>query len=114
MTAQELYEKLRPIQEAKGNYFNADMEMTMDLVRALLVNKERYGYMACPCRLAGGTFALDRDIVCPCAYRDADVAEHGACFCGLYVSKALHDSGQPAPVVEERRPVEKTLAALGG
>jgi ferredoxin-thioredoxin reductase catalytic chain len=114
MTARELYEKLRPLQEAKGQYFNADMDMTMDLLASLLVNKERYGFMACPCRLASGTFALDKDIVCPCAYRDADVADFGACFCGLYVSKALHDAAKPAPVVKERRPVEKTLAALGG
>jgi ferredoxin-thioredoxin reductase catalytic chain len=113
MTAQELYDKLRPIQEAKGQYFNADPDMTLPLLESLLVNKERYGYMACPCRLASGTFELDRDVVCPCVYRDPDVAEHGACYCGLYVSKALHDAAGPAPVVEERRPPEKVRAALG-
>lgn len=112
MTAQELYDKLRPFQESKGNYFNADMTMTLDLLASLLINKERYGYMDCPCRLASGNFELDRDVVCPCAYRDADVAEHGACFCGLYVSRELHDAAGPAPVVPERRPAEKTLAAL--
>jgi len=114
MNARELFDRLRPIQEEKGYYFNQDEEMTLSLLESLLVNKERYGFMACPCRLASGTFALDKDIVCPCAYRDADVADFGACFCGLYVSKALHDAAKPAPVVEERRPVEKTLAALGG
>lgn len=113
MTAEELYAKLRPIQEAKGCYFNADQTMTLALLQSLLVNKERYGYMACPCRLASGDFALDRDVICPCVYRDPDVAEHGACFCGLYVSKALHESGGPAPVVDERRPPEKVRAALG-
>lgn len=112
MTAQELYEKLRPLQETKGNFFNPDMTMTMDLLASLLITKERYGYMACPCRLASGKFELDRDVVCPCVYRDADVAEFGACFCGLYVSRELHDAGKSAPVVPERRPAEKTLAAL--
>ena len=113
MNAQALYDTLRPIQEAKGQFFNPDMGMTLDLLGNLLVNKERYGYMACPCRLASGKFELDRDVVCPCQYRDADVAEFGACFCGLYVSKAVHDGEIPLPVVPERRPVEKTLAALG-
>jgi len=113
MTAQELYDKLRPLQEAKGHYFNPDREMTLDLLASLLVNKERYGYMACPCRLASGNFQIDRDVVCPCIYRDSDVAEFGACFCGLYVSAAIRDGKAAVPVVPERRPVEKTLAALG-
>jgi len=113
MNARELHDTLKPIQEAKGNYFNPDMEMTLDLLASLLTNKERYGYMACPCRLASGKFELDRDVVCPCEYRDPDVTEFGACFCGLYVSKAVRDGAIPLPVVPERRPVEKTLAAFG-
>ncbi len=113
MNARELYDTLRPIQEAKGNFFNPDMDMTLDLLASLLTNKDRYGYMACPCRLASGSFDLDRDVVCPCVYRDPDVAEFGACFCGLYVSPAVRDGEKPLPVVPERRPLEKTLAALG-
>ncbi len=113
MTPQELRDKLAPIQEAKGRFFNPDDQMTLDLLAGLLANKDRYGYMACPCRLASGTFDLDRDVVCPCAYRDQDVDEFGACFCGLYVSAAVREGRAPVPVVPERRPVEKTLAALG-
>ena len=113
MNAQELYDKLAPIQAAKGNFFNPDMAMTLELMAGLLVNKGRYGYMACPCRLASGTFELDKDVVCPCAYRDADVAAYGACYCGLYVSAAVRDGESALPTVPERRPVEKNLAALG-
>lgn len=112
MTAKELYDALKPLQEAKGYFFNPDTGMTMDLMAGLLTNKERYGYMACPCRLASGKFDVDRDVVCPCVYRDPDVSEFGACFCGLYVSAAVRD-GAALPVVPERRPVEKILAALG-
>ena len=112
MDAQGLYDMLAPLQAATGYFFNPDKAMTLDLMAGLLVNKDRYGYMACPCRLASGKFELDRDVVCPCAYRDADVAEYGACFCGLYVSAAGRD-GAALPTVPERRPVEKTLAALG-
>lgn len=80
LTVEELYARLKAIQEPKGYYFNKDMKVTFELLEGLLANKERYGYMACPCRLATGDREADRDIICPCAYRDADVAEYGACY----------------------------------
>ncbi|MHC4502271.1 MAG: ferredoxin-thioredoxin reductase catalytic domain-containing protein, partial [Planctomycetota bacterium] len=82
-------EKLDRQAEASGYHLNPDDEFTKDLVCGLLVNEERYGYMACPCRLASGDAADDLDIVCPCDYRDADLAEHDACYCALYVSGAV-------------------------
>lgn len=80
LTAPQLYERLEPLQEAKGYHFNKDHETVMQLLEGLLTNKERYGYMCCPCRLPSGDRAADHDIICPCAYRDADVAEYGACY----------------------------------
>ncbi len=109
MTPERLLEILRPIQEAKGYFFNTDMEMTLPLLESLLVNKARYGYMACPCRLASGSFENDRDIVCPCVYREPDVAEYGACFCGLYVSSDWNAGNVPHEFVPERRPPEKIV-----
>ncbi|MBZ2171108.1 MULTISPECIES: ferredoxin-thioredoxin reductase catalytic domain-containing protein [Nitratidesulfovibrio] len=106
-TPQALHDMLRKIQEPKGYFFNKDMDMTMPLLESLLVNKQRYGYMACPCRLALGEFEKDRDIVCPCVYREDDVKEFGACFCGLYVSQAWNDDEIPHDIVPERRPPEK-------
>lgn len=104
-TPQSLYALLRPVQEAKGYYFNADLEnMTLPLLESLLVNKERYGYMACPCRLANGKRDLDQDIICPCTYREPDVAEFGACYCGLYVSRTVAEDDGETPEVPERRP----------
>jgi ferredoxin-thioredoxin reductase catalytic subunit len=113
MNAEQLYEQLRKFQESKGYFFNKDKKMVMDLLESLLVNKERYGYMACPCRLASGDYDTDRDILCPCTYREKDVEEYGACFCGLYVSKAWNDETIPHETVPERRNPAKTLAALG-
>ena len=49
--AEALYEALRKLQEPKGYYFNKDKALVMELLEALLLNKERYGYMCCPCRL---------------------------------------------------------------
>jgi ferredoxin-thioredoxin reductase catalytic chain len=80
MTAAELYEALRKIQEPKGYFFNRDREKVLDLLSALLFNRERYGYMCCPCRLSSGNREWDRDIVCPCAYREDDVREYGRCY----------------------------------
>ncbi|WP_448383205.1 ferredoxin-thioredoxin reductase catalytic domain-containing protein [Desulfosoma sp.] len=108
MTAAELYEKLRPLQEAKGYFFNKDLEgMTLPLLESLLVNKERYGYMVCPCRLASGDREKDKDIICPCVYREPDVAQYGSCYCGLYVSREWNEGSIPHVVVPERRPAEK-------
>jgi ferredoxin-thioredoxin reductase catalytic subunit len=107
MTAAELYEMLRKVQEPKGYYFNRDMERTMDLLEGLLLNKERYGYMVCPCRLASGDREKDQDIICPCVYREPDVAEYGSCYCNLYVSEEWNEGETPHQYVPERRPPEK-------
>lgn len=109
MDAKQLFENLKKIQEPKGYYFNADMDMTMPLLESLLTNKERFGYMACPCRLANGELEADKDIICPCTYREDDVKEFGACFCALYVSKEYNEGTIEKQVVPERRPPEKIL-----
>jgi len=107
MDTQQLYENLKKIQEAKGYYFNKDKARVLELLDALLKNKERYGYMACPCRLAVGDREADKDIFCPCIYREPDVKEFGSCYCNLYVCKAWNDGTIPHDYVPERRPPEK-------
>jgi ferredoxin-thioredoxin reductase catalytic chain len=107
MDTQKLYEMLKGVQEAKGYYFNKDMARTFELLEGLLLNKERYGYMGCPCRLASGNREHDKDIICPCVYRAPDVEEYGSCYCNLYVSKAWNDGKIPHSYVPERRPSEK-------
>lgn len=109
MDAKTLYENLKKLQEPKGYYFNKDMDMTMPLLESLLTNKDRLGYMACPCRLANGDLEADKDIICPCVYREEDVKEFGACFCALYVSKEYNEGTIEKQVVPERRPPEKIL-----
>lgn len=107
MNPEELYEMLKKAQEPKGYYFSDDLERVSELMNALLVNKERYGYMVCPCRLSTGIREKDKDIICPCVYRTEDVREFGSCYCNLYVSKEWKDGKIPRPYVPERRPVEK-------
>jgi len=104
MKEQELYAMLKKVQEPKGYFFNKEQDRVDDLLKALLVNKERYGYMSCPCRLASGDRKLDQDIICPCLYRAQDVEEFGSCYCNLYVSKEWNKSEGSHPYVPERRP----------
>ncbi len=109
---QEFYQKLKELQEPKGFYFNNDEKMVMELLNNLLVNKDRYGYTACPCRLAAGKYELDKDIICPCVYAKQDIEEYGSCYCGLYVSRDWNQDKIEHVFVPERRPPEKTMAAL--
>ena len=104
---EKLYETLKKIQEAKGYFFNKDRERTFELLEALLVNKERYGYMGCPCRLQSGDREKDKDIICPCAYREPDVKEYHSCYCNLYVTNEWNEGKVRHAYVPERRPPEK-------
>ena len=87
MTAAELYDMMKKVQEPKGYFFNKDKEYALELLGSLLANKERYGYMACPCRLAQDDREKDADIICPCQYREEDVKQYGSCYCNLYVTE---------------------------
>ena len=109
MNVEKLYDILKEAQEAKGYYFNKDKKKVFDLLEGLLVNKERYGYMCCPCRLSAKDREWDKDIICPCVYREPDVAEYGSCYCNLYVSRAWNEEKTPHEYVPERRPLEKRL-----
>jgi len=104
---QELYEMLRKVQEPKGFFFNKDRDRVFELLGSLLQNKERYGYMCCPCRLSSGDRDKDGDIICPCEYREADVKEYGSCYCNLYVSRDWNEGTVEKAYVPERRPPEK-------
>jgi len=109
MEVETLYEMLKKTQEAKGYFFNKDKERVFELLEALIVNKKRYGYMACPCRLASGNKENDKDILCPCVYRSPDVQEYGSCYCNLYVSQEWNQNKIPHDYIPERRPPEKLL-----
>jgi ferredoxin-thioredoxin reductase catalytic chain len=107
MDIEKLYETLKKLQEPKGYFFNQDKGRTFELLEGLLINKRRYGYMACPCRLASGDRKKDLDIICPCPYRVPDVEEYGSCYCNLYVSREWNEEKIPHAYVPERRPLEK-------
>jgi len=74
------YERLKAEAEAGGYHLNPDVRFTKELVKGLVVNQKRYGYPACPCRLASGKRDEDLDIICPCDYRDPDLSDYDTCY----------------------------------
>ncbi|MDX9715143.1 MAG: ferredoxin-thioredoxin reductase catalytic domain-containing protein [Dissulfurispiraceae bacterium] len=104
MKIDELRIFLERTQEPKGFSLNRDTAFVDELLAGLIKNRERYGYMCCPCRLSSGDRQKDTDIICPCEYRDQDVAEYGSCYCGLYVSKKWNKDQIEHVYVPERRP----------
>jgi ferredoxin-thioredoxin reductase catalytic chain len=101
-----LLEQLDREAEPSGYHLNPDAEFTRGLVEGLLTNEQRYGYRACPCRLATGDRQQDLDIICPCDYRDPDLVDWGACYCALYVSEERLRGEGEAQSIPERRPPE--------
>ncbi|MCX7821480.1 MAG: hypothetical protein N2258_07390 [Brevinematales bacterium] len=97
------YKKLFDEAESGGYHLNPDVEFTKALVEGLLVNTKRYGYPACPCRLASGDKEKDLDIICPCDYRDPDLNDYGTCYCGLYVSEEVVQGKKKISSIPERR-----------
>jgi len=90
-----------------GYFLHPDPEFLQDLIEGLKKNWDKYGYPLCPCRVGSGKFELDRDIFCPCDYRDPDVQEYGCCFCALYVREDLYKGETPILPIPERRPTWK-------
>lgn len=97
------YDDFKEEIEKAGYYANPDVEFVEMLLENINTNNERYGYPACPCRLASGEREKDLDLICPCDYRDADLNDYGFCFCALYVSKDVIDNNKKIHSIPDRR-----------
>ncbi|MBT8171526.1 ferredoxin:glutaredoxin reductase [Candidatus Bathyarchaeota archaeon] len=97
--------------KTSGYYLTPDPNLLQDLLEGLQKNENRYGYISCPCRLASGKLELDRDIICPCDYRDTDVNQYQQCYCGLFVTENVHEGKVVINPIPERRPTEKQARA---
>ncbi len=98
-----LFERLNEDAEKAGYHLNLDTDFVRDLVKGLLTNEKRYGYWACPCRLASGDRKEDLDIICPCDYRDQDLNDYDTCYCALYVSEDVLKGRKSVIKIPERR-----------
>jgi ferredoxin-thioredoxin reductase catalytic chain len=91
----------------QGWRLHRDKEFLENLIEGLQINKERYGYYLCPCRLGDGEKELDKDIICPCEYAKPDIEEYGHCYCSLYQSPEFYFSGEKPKSIPERRPEKR-------
>jgi ferredoxin-thioredoxin reductase catalytic chain len=112
-TLEKVRQRAESDAKTSGCFLNTDKVFLNDLLEGLKKNEERYGYPSCPCRPASGRLEIDKDIVCPCWYRDPDVQEHGSCYCGLYINKDIFEGKTKLQPIPERRPQEKQARALG-
>ncbi|PKL67464.1 MAG: ferredoxin:glutaredoxin reductase [Methanobacteriales archaeon HGW-Methanobacteriales-1] len=111
---EDYYKKLKEEAEISGYHLNPDEVFTKELLSSILVNQQRYGYGACPCRLASGKNEEDLDLICPCDYRDPDLDEYGACYCGLYVSGEILRGKKELTSIPERRPTLEARKEAAG
>lgn len=105
-TNEETVRFITMIAKKQGWKLNTDEEFIDMLVDGLMINYNRHGYFACPCRDASGDREKDKDIICPCDYCRPDQQEYGHCYCGLYLTPEFYDSGIHPLSIPERRPEE--------
>jgi ferredoxin-thioredoxin reductase catalytic chain len=103
----EIEKEIREAAKSENYILNPDREVLDGILEGLAANEEKCGYQGCPCRKLSGNRTADFDIICPCEYRDPDLAEYGRCYCALYVTKDYIGRGLPAGPIPERRPKEK-------
>jgi len=100
-------EILRKFASSTGHKLNPDEKHLRLVIEGLLMNKKRFGYASCPCRVADGVLELDKDIICPCTYREPDLAEYGRCLCGLYVTDEYISGVKGHTSFPDRRKIKK-------
>ncbi|MDQ7797698.1 MAG: ferredoxin-thioredoxin reductase catalytic domain-containing protein [Candidatus Edwardsbacteria bacterium] len=102
----EIEAEVRELADKEGYLLNPDREILEGIIEGIAVNEEKLGYWNCPCRRASGDRMQDQDIICPCQYRDPDLAEYGRCYCALYVTQEYVDQGSSPEPIPERREKE--------
>lgn len=65
--------------------FNPNASTVDTIIRGLALRKLKYGKEYCPCRVVKEDEEENKGIVCPCIYHEKEIAQHGICFCGLFV-----------------------------
>ncbi len=70
--------------QACGYRLSGDERQLGTVLRGLVRNRDRFGNRYCPCRVRSGDLETDRVIICPCIYRDREIAIDGHCHCNLF------------------------------
>ncbi|MGB9371132.1 MAG: ferredoxin-thioredoxin reductase catalytic domain-containing protein [Halobacteriota archaeon] len=73
--------------EKQGIQLNPDEQRVDEVAQGLAVRQEKFGKRYCPCRIMTGDVQEDRKIICPCAYQEEELKEHGMCHCKLFSTR---------------------------
>ena len=101
-TGEEVMQYISKIAQRNGWVLNKDQEIIQMMREGLQQNFNYLGYYNCPCRDSQQDRKLDRDIICPCRYAEADIDEYGYCYCSLYFERNF-DQNQKIIMIPERR-----------
>lgn len=82
---EELRKKSEEYAKSKGYKLNPSEAIVLGITKGLLVRKENFGEIYCPCRKMTGNKEEDKKIICPCIYHEDEIAKDGHCFCNLFV-----------------------------
>ena len=104
---QKYSDALRKFAAKTNHQLNPDEKYLKLIFEGLLMNRKRFGYASCPCRIASGVLEEDRDIICPCTYREPDLADFGRCLCGLYVNEKYISGTMGHTPFPDRRKIQR-------
>jgi ferredoxin-thioredoxin reductase catalytic subunit len=104
---QKYSDAIRKFATKTNHQLNPDEKYLKLVFEGLLMNRKRLGYASCPCRVASGVLEEDKDIICPCTYREPDLTDYGRCLCGLYVNEEYISGRKGHTPFPDRRKIQK-------
>jgi ferredoxin-thioredoxin reductase catalytic subunit len=77
--------RVRQVAEEKDCVLNADEERVKKVVGLMTRNYLDFGKYYCPCKQSH-PLDPEKDVLCPCADLEEEVAKEGHCYCRLFYS----------------------------
>ena len=74
------------IANSKGYILNPDQERRKKVLGLMTMNFNEFGKYYCPCKQSH-PLDPEKDVICPCAPWQEEVAKDGNCFCKLFFKK---------------------------
>jgi ferredoxin-thioredoxin reductase catalytic subunit len=85
---EQVTEKAKRHAERSGFTLQPDEAQLRYVLNGLADNLVKYGRPFCPCREVTGDFDTDRRNICPCRTHRREIAQSGACECGLFTGRS--------------------------
>ena len=85
MQEQELIKISEQHAKKVGIKLNPDKKEVENVIKGLLLKKQKHGEIYCPCRIVTGDKEKDKEIICPCVFHRGEIELQGYCLCKLFV-----------------------------